>query len=166
LGSTYRQDYTYTAQTDYVAGEFYWPLRSDYKTFNTDYSAGKTLLSREQAGQEITWSVGTRLDHQYVMQAFGIQADHAFEFKRDPGSIDFSLANIVKWGLISVLMLILIVGVPRCSSNNTRDCSQEYNPNSTLSVEQQREQCERSKRSSTRLGGSWGGYSSGGGGHK
>jgi Domain of unknown function (DUF4178) len=170
LGTTYRHDYTCRAYTDYVAGEFYWPLKRDDKTFNTEYSSGKSLLSCERSGQEITWSVGTRVDHTLVMQAFGVQSDDAKLFIRDANPISLFTIKTVFWTILCIMIATAMLGM--CSTRTPRDCSKEYDSNSSLSAEQQREQCERSKRnnrgnsSGSWGGGSYGGYSSGGGGHK
>jgi ribosomal protein S27E len=168
LGTMYRQDYSYTANTDFVAGEFYWPLRRDYRTFNTDYSAGKSLLNREQVGQEITWSVGSRLEHETVMLAFGLGANESFKFERDAHVNAFPWKPMIIL-LIAALAFVFIMLLVRTTRNNV-SCDKDYNAASEVSMEQQREQCERSKRSlrtgTGSSGGSYGGYSSGGGGHK
>jgi Domain of unknown function (DUF4178) len=163
LGATYWLKDSYTAITDYVAGEFYWPVKRDYKTFNQDYASGAMLLNREQAGQEINWSIGSRLGHQTVMQAFGIKDEQAALFKRDAAPNSLSLEKIVTWVIVGLMVLVLISSLTRCDSR--RDCQNQFNPNSSLTAQQQYDQCQRGSRSGGG-GGSYGGYSSGGGGHK
>jgi uncharacterized membrane protein YgcG len=163
LGATYRLKDTYTSQTDYVAGEFYWPVKRDYKTFNQDYASGAMRLNREQVGQEVTWSIGSRLGHQTVMQAFGIKDEQAALFKRDAAPTSLPLDKIITWMAVGFMLLILIPSLTRCDSR--RDCQNQFNPDSSLSAQEQYEQCQRSSRSGSG-GGSYGGYSSGGGGHK
>ncbi len=169
LGTIYRLKETYTAHTDYVAGEFYWPLRRDDRSFHQDYYSGQTLLNREQSGQEVSWSIGSRMSHQTVMQAFGIKREQAASFKRDSSPTDFPLASIVKWLMIGLFLLLLIGWMTQCSTR--RDCQNQFNPNSSLSAQQQYDQCRRSSggggaHGGGSSGGSYGGYSSGGGGHK
>ncbi len=166
LGASYQLQETYTAQTDYVAGEFYWPVKRGYKTFNQDYASGPMLLNREQAGQEITWSIGSRMGHQTVMQAFGIKDEQAVLFKRDASPNDFPISSIIKWLIIGLLALFFILLISRCTS--ARNCHAQFNPNSSLSAQQQFDQCNRSRSTGGggSSGGSYGGYSSGGGGHK
>ena len=45
LGTQYRLTSTYQAETNYVAGEFYWPVERGQKTSNSDFAAvnGKGL---------------------------------------------------------------------------------------------------------------------------
>ena len=80
-GVTYPKKFTYTAKTTYVIGEFYWKVRRDQRTLNTDYagsgSQSSLQLNREQTGNEITWSAGRALDAKAVMGAFGIKPDQA-----------------------------------------------------------------------------------------
>ncbi len=166
LGATYWLKDSYTAQTDYVAGEFYWPVKQGYKTFNQDYASGAMLLNREQAGQEITWSIGSRLRHQTVMQAFGIKDEQAALFKRDATPLaDMTLSKVASWLGVVMVLVIVLFAISRCDAR--RNCQSQFNPNSSASVQEQYEQCQRHSRTSGgSYGGSHGGYSSGGGGHK
>ena len=45
LGATYSRTWSYNAETSYVLGEFYWPVRRGQKTFNRDYAVGDRILS-------------------------------------------------------------------------------------------------------------------------
>ncbi|MBI2733452.1 MAG: DUF4178 domain-containing protein, partial [Aquabacterium sp.] len=51
---TYRKRYTYPAKTTYVLGEFYWPVRKEQRTLNTDFAGlgnnSHLRLNREQTG--------------------------------------------------------------------------------------------------------------------
>ncbi|MFZ5485480.1 MAG: DUF4178 domain-containing protein [Pseudomonadota bacterium] len=141
LGSTYTLQYSYEAETTYVAGEFYWPVVRGQKTFNRDFASAKGLLSMEQTATEVTWSAGSRLRSDTVAQAFGLQ-DQAAMFRRDDvkpfsAAPQLSLRTIVIVVLLLIVLLILL-----------RSCG----PTSVGS----------GIRSA---GGSYGGYSSGGG-HK
>ncbi len=155
-GNTFTQQYAYKAETNYVAGEFYWRVERGQKTYNEDYAHGALLLSREQSagkgsggsGQEVTWSIGSKLAASTVVSAFKLKGQEA-KFERDdvkPLSSGGSL-GVVGWIVVLVIIFIVFSMMSRCS----RDC------------DPQRENCSSSARSS---GGSYGGYSSGGGGHK
>ena len=148
-GTTYRLKDSYEAETNYVAGEFYWQVQRGQKTFNRDYVAGKSVLNLEETPREAVWSVGNRIESATVAQAFGL-GDKADLLKRDVGPFaatkSLSPAQLVAI-VLGVLVLLLLV--TRCSS----DCDPRY------------ENCSSSGSSYRSSGGSWGGGSSGGG-HK
>ncbi|MFY9476591.1 MAG: DUF4178 domain-containing protein [Aquabacterium sp.] len=164
-GVTYRKKYTYTAKTTYVIGEFYWKVRRDQRTLNTDYvgtgSHGTHQLNREQTGSEITWSAGRAIDAAVVMKAFGIHAAKAAAFRRDAGaggSWSFGEQGWV-WVLVVIIVVIMLA---RCSSD---ECGRVRDTYGAASLEYQ--QCSSRAGSSGGSwggsgGGSWGGYSSGG----
>jgi hypothetical protein len=156
-GNTFTQQYAYKAVTNYVAGEFYWRVERGQKTYNEDYANGALLLSREQSagkgsggsGQEVTWSIGSKIAASTVVSAFKLKGQEAKFDRADvqPLSSGSSL-GVVGWIVVLVIIFIIFSMMSRCS----RDC------------DPQRENCSSSYRSS---GGSYGGYSSGGGGgHK
>lgn len=151
-GAAYTLQYAYNAQTTYVAGEFYWRVERGQKSYNEDFANGKLLLSREQSagsgGQEVSWSVGSKLDAQTVVQAFKLKGQEA-KFNRDVAPLssgNSSELSIGTWIVLLVIIFIVFAMMSRCS----RDCDPRV------------EDCSSSTRSS---GGSYGGYSSGGG-HK
>ncbi|MDQ3058971.1 MAG: DUF4178 domain-containing protein [Pseudomonadota bacterium] len=148
LGTTYRLLSSYEAETGYVAGEFYWQVQRGQKTFNRDFASGKSLLSQETSGTEVTWSSGSQLDGDLVAKAFKLEGSPAL-FRRGDAQ-PLSSASRMSMGaiLIGLLLIIVLVSViSRCSSCDPRveNCSSSS-----------------SFRSS---GGSFGGFS-GGGGHK
>jgi ribosomal protein S27E len=153
-GSTFTQQYAYNAETNYVAGEFYWRVARGQKTYNEDYANGKLVLSREQSagssGQEVTWSIGSKLDAATVASAFKLQSRVA-DFQRSTSSSDVSpisgsWGSMQTWFWIVVVVIFVLIEMRSC----TRSCDPKV------------ENCSSSYRSS---GGSFGGYSSGGG-HK
>jgi Domain of unknown function (DUF4178) len=154
-GSTFTMQYAYKAETSYVAGEFYWRVVRGQTTYNEDYANGKLVLSREQSagssGQEVTWSIGSKLEASTVVSAFKLKGQDV-KFERSDAA-PLSLSNgsslgIVGWIIVIVVIFMVFAMMSRCS----RDCDPRY------------ENCSSSYRSS---GGSYGGYSSGGGGgHK
>lgn len=147
LGKRYELQYGYNATTSYVAGEFYWRVERGQKTFNRDFASGRDLLSLEQSANEQTWSGGSKLDSDLVAQAFKLSENRAL-FKR--GDVA-PLSVVPRLGcgtviLIIFLIIVLLMLLSMCSSR----CDPRY------------ENCSSSYRTS---GGSYGGYSSGGG-HK
>jgi hypothetical protein len=164
LGALYTLQDTYQAQTVFVLGEFYWPVKKGYKTVNKDYASGAILLNREQVEQEITWSVGSRIGHRAVMTAFGIKADQAALFARDASPTSFIQMKAWLW---PILFVVGCATLATCTYQgaNRQACEKSYVENSQYTMEQHLQDCKKS--SSYRSGGgSYGGYSSGGGGHK
>ncbi|NJM44109.1 MAG: DUF4178 domain-containing protein [Brachymonas sp.] len=151
-GAAYTLQYAYKAETTYVAGEFYWRVERGQKTYNEDYANGKLLLSREQSastgGQEVTWSVGSKVDAQTVVQAFKLKGQED-KFNRDVTPLSSggdSGMGILSWVILIFILFVVFSMMSRCS----RDCDPRV------------ENCASGTRSG---GGSYGGYSSGGG-HK
>ena len=140
LGTTYQLKYHYDAETTYVLGEFYWQVERGQKTSNRDFASAKGLLSMEQSPNEVTWSAGDKLSSDTVAKAFKLENKKDLLQRDDPGPF------VAKSGLgcgtiivIAVIILILLIILSDCSGSS----GSGY-------------------RSS---GGSFGGYSSGGG-HK
>ena len=147
LGTNYALKYSYTAETNYVCGEFYWVVHRGQKTENKDFANGKRMLSLEQTPTELVWSSGDQLASEVVAKAFKLEGK-ADLLKRDVAP--FSAAKSVGIGtiiVVLVIMLILFSLLSKCSS-----CDPKV------------ENCSSSS-SSRSSGGAWGGYS-GGGGHK
>ena len=148
LGANYTLQSSYTAETNYVAGEFYWQVVRGQKTANIDFANGNAVLSREQTPSEVTWSSGSKLDGAVVAAAFKL-ADKKELFKRvdaQPLSTASGM-SIVTIIIVVIIIVILMTLLSRCSRCNpaTENCA--------------------SSGSSRTSGGSFGG-SSGGGGHK
>lgn len=73
-GRTYRHLRTGQARTEYVMGEFYWRVRAGDTVEVQEFEAPPFLLSREQTGDEVTWSRGVQLPAATVRAAFGLAA--------------------------------------------------------------------------------------------
>lgn len=152
LGTRYGLKERYTATTNYVVGEFYWQVTRDQKTENRDYRSGRNVLSAEQSAQELTWSVGSDIDSATIAQAFKILEKKDLLKRSDVGPLSSPLGassnpfmNQNFWWF--VVIVLVFFAMSRCSPDcdpNVENCS------------------SGSYRSS---GGSYGGFSSGGG-HK
>lgn len=147
MGTNYTLKYSYTAETNYVCGEFYWLVQRGQTTKNKDFSNGKRLLSMEQSPTEVVWSSGDQLASEVVAKAFKLEAKQDL-LKRDVAP--FSAAKGIGIGTIIVIVVITLILLSILSN-----CS---------SCDPQTENCSSSS-SSRSSGGSFGG-SSGGGGHK
>ncbi len=145
LGSSYNRKYSYKAQTNYVAGEFYWQVTRGQQTNNIDFEKGAVLLSREETPTEVTWSMGGKLSSAAVAKSFNLK-DGALDgggkdALKSADAKPLSSISGMGCGTIVILILILLLFlflISRCSSS------------------------DNTGRSS---GGSYGGFSSGGG-HK
>ena len=147
LGMNYRLKERYNAETSYVAGEFYWQVSRGQKTSNRDFVNGKNMLSMEQSANEVTWSVGSQIESDAVASAFKLTDKKDLLKRRDVGAGSAAVAVNSRVGLVIFLCLVLLVMVvSRCSSCDpaTQNCTSS---------------------SSRSAGGSFGGFSSGGG-HK
>ena len=172
-GVSYRKLYDYSGKITYVLGEFYWKLERDQRTFNTDYrgtgSFGNRQLNRERTGgggagtEEVVWSAGEAISADAVRKAFRLPEDQAAALRRDvtptSGNAASLLAKLFFWGFLVVILLMMF----RCDSSPP-DCEPLRSTYGDASAEYRN--CLASQRSSRTSGGSFGGYSSGGGGHK
>lgn len=166
-GRSYRKQYRYRAKTTWVLGEFYWRVHRDEIVTVTDYvgtgSAADRRLSSEQTEGELTWSEGATLPGSAIARAFGLGAPAEAALTRRSAAtgvmVDSGLAKVAL--IIAVVAVVLAVGF--CSSNES-DCADVRATFGEASNEYR--QCVASARTRVRTGGgSFGGYSSGGG-HK
>ncbi len=167
-GVRYPQKWRYAATVTWVQGEFYWRLKQGERALVTDYEGtadnAQRRLSREQSGSEVTWSAGETLDAATVAAAFVIAPAARAALQRDVapftatghGSRNAIIAFVVMGGLFALLS--------RCDRDDCDGVRQTFGQAST-----EYQQCAR-QRATTGVprtgGGSFGGYSSGGGGHK
>ena len=181
-GVLYRKLYDYTGKVTYVLGEFYWKLEREQRTFNTDYRGtgqfSNRQLNRERTEggrgtgtdpgnsdaptEEVVWSAGEAISSDSVVKAFRLAPDKGAALRRDvtptSGNAASLLAKLFFWGFVAVMLLMLF----RCDSSST-DCEPLRNSYGEASAEYRN--CLANQRSSRTSGGSFGGYSSGGG-HK
>jgi LSD1 subclass zinc finger protein len=151
LGARYQLKESYSAETNYVVGEFYWQVQRGQKTSNRDYANGASLLSMEQSATELTWSVGGKIGSDVITKAFKLEGKQDLFQRSDVGATSFKGASNHIAIIIFVVVIMLVLMLSNCSSDcdpNTQNC---YNNSNSSGY-----------RTS---GGSFGGYS-GGGGHK
>lgn len=163
-GEHYQELYRYRGRITYVLGEFYWKLERGQVTTNTDYRgpAGKQL-NREQTGEggdaEVTWSAGATLDAALLMKAFRLDGGPAAAMKRDVAPVSIKSGSIA--GLFVFLLIVVIVfSMVRCSRDDCDTLRRTYGEASN-----EYQQCKRSGGAYRGGGGSFGGFSTGGG-HK
>jgi len=162
---TYAQRYRYAAKVTWVQGEFYWRVQRDERALVTDYdgtgSASRKRLSREQTGEEVTWSAGEAMDAAVLGKAFGVSlgaspiAGDATPLSSALSSGGFRFTPTVVWIVIALVVLLVILD---SCSDNCKDVRDTFGADSL-----EYQQCKRSGGTGARTGGgAFGGYSSGG----
>ena len=120
LGTDYELQYSYKAQTSYVAGEFYWPVERGHVSFNRDYARGASLLSMEETSAERTWSVGSSIDSGKVAKAFGLEAKKHLLERSDVGPI--TRGGGVGYGcatlIVAFVCVLLLIGLLRACEDD------------------------------------------------
>ena len=106
LGTSYRQQYAYKAQTNFVEGEFYWPVERGQVSFNRDYAQGDRLLSMEETPRERTWSLGSRIASSEVAKAFRLEAKKDLLQRGDAGPTTSKGAG-TGCGCATILLILL-----------------------------------------------------------
>jgi uncharacterized membrane protein YgcG len=166
-GASFRKTDGYSAKVTWVQGEFYWRVKQGEIAYVTDYQGtgadSAARLSREQTGNEVTWSAGQTLTAAEVADAFGIAAGSRAALQRDVLPLSGG-SSLNKFVIAFIVIILLILLLSQCSGD---DCRELKNTFGAASAEYQ--QCQRNSstgRSGGSYGGSYGGWSSGGGGHK
>lgn len=166
-GDSYRELYRYSGQITYVLGEFYWRLARGERTRNTDYRGpGGKQLNREQTGEggdaEVTWSAGAALDADVLFKAFKLDDGQRAALQRDAKPVSTKGFGGMAGLLLFLLFVVVVFSMVRCGRD---DCSELRRTYGEASNEYQ--SCARNSGSGVRSsGGSYGGFSTGGGGHK
>jgi len=73
LGEAYTHFQTAEATTNYVIGEFPWQVRVGEAAIVTDYVRPQRVLSSEQTGNEVNWSIGEYTYGADVWKAFNLK---------------------------------------------------------------------------------------------
>jgi hypothetical protein len=165
-GTTYQRQYAYGARVTWVQGEFYWRVQRDERAHVIDYvGTGKNSrarLSREQAGSEVTWSAGETLSALTVAEAFGIPKDRRAALQRDSTPLAGKNGGTPGVVVMFIVMVVLIMLLSECGGDECDEVRATFGAAST-----EYQQCQRRAGSGgvRTGGGSFGGWSSGGG-HK
>ena len=119
LGVGYQLQSSYEAETTYVLGEFYWKVERGQRTLNLDFASSKGLLSFEKTDSEATWSAGDKLASDTVAAAFGLK-DKADLLKRDdPGPfVATKSIGCASLFIIAIVVIILLSLLSNCSGSS------------------------------------------------
>lgn len=165
----FKHKWTYTAKVTYVLGEFYWRVRREERALVRDFEwrngARHELLSSEQTGQEITWSHGRTIEANKVRSAFNLPEDRAPALRRDVSS-GLDQGRILRNIIIGLMLIVLVVALMRACSRDDCDRYKEAYGEQSAEYRECRRSGPRVMYPSGSGGGSYGGYSGGGGGHK
>jgi hypothetical protein len=171
-GATYQRTYGYDAKVTWVQGEFYWRVRREERARVDDYvgsgASSNRRLSREQTrsdgGQEVTWSAGETLPAAAVADGFALPPAQRGALSRDVSPVSGSSGGKgLSWKAVVLLIIVVIIvsALAECSGDRCDDVRASFGTDSA-----EYRQCVASRGSGSRTGGgSFGGYSSGGG-HK
>ena len=167
-GVRYQQKWRYAARVTWVQGEFYWRVKRDERASVTDYEGtgadGARRLSREQTGSEVTWSAGQTLDAATVADAFAIAPGARAALQRDVAPFTAKGGGSRNAIIVFAVIVMLFALLSRCDRDECDAVRQTFGQAST-----EYQQCARQRATSgvpRTGGGAFGGYSSGGGGHK
>ena len=113
LGETYKHFQTAKAGTSFVLGEFPWQVRVGEAAVVTDYVSPPRVLSSEQIGNEVTWSMGEYMTGQDVWKAFRLPGDPpdavgVYENQPSPMSSDAKNIWVAFAGFLLLLVLMMI----------------------------------------------------------
>jgi ribosomal protein S27AE/uncharacterized membrane protein YgcG len=171
-GKGFKKRWSYRAKVTYVLGEFYWQIEREQQALVSDYEGGPSnpgaLLSREQTEQEVSWSLGRKLDASAVAKAFKLDQGKATALARDASSLSGSSPRFVRNFILGLFALFFLFMLLKSCSDD--DCQSYKDSFGEASAEYA--QCKRSggprihPGGGTYSGGSYGGSGSGGGGHK
>jgi ribosomal protein S27AE len=167
-GVRYTQKWRYAATVTWVQGEFYWRVKRDERALVADYEGtgadSGRRLSREQSGNEVTWSAGQTLDAAVVAEAFAVAPGARAALQRDVAPFTATGNGSRNAIVVFVVIVLLFAMLSRCDRDDCDGVRQTFGQAST-----EYQQCARQRATSgvpRTGGGSFGGYSSGGGGHK
>ncbi len=165
-GVRYRQRWRYAARVTWVQGEFYWRLQRDEHALVTDYEGrggdAARRLSREQTRDEVTWSAGVTLAASAVADAFAISASARPALQRDAAPLAGYGSGPRTALLLIVCIIVIIVLLARCGGSDCDGVRSTFGP---ASREYQECLARDGAGGYGTRGGSFGGWSSGGG-HK
>jgi ribosomal protein S27AE len=171
-GTQYQQKWRYRAQVTHVLGEFYWKVAEGETAEVTDFQGltqPRLKLSRERTSSEVTWSAGQTLDAELLAQAFNVPRERLGSASADTSPLSSAASSLTSaWSgasaktfWIFIAVVILLIALDSCSDDDCDDVRATFGQSSAEFRE-----CHRSRSSgSGSRGGSYGGWSSGGG-HK
>ena len=125
LGTRYGLEYRYRAETQYVAGEFYWKVERGQTSDNSDYAHGSDIVSLEKTRDEWTWSVGQRIDSATVARAFKLDGKKDL-FKRNDiaplSGVTATTRNVIAFLMVFFIVVMMLRSCDDCDPK-VENCS-------------------------------------------
>ena len=116
-GKVFRARNENRARVEYVLGEVYWKVSVGDFSDVADFADGGEVLSREQAGTEVTWSHSRPISWAAIAQAFGLSMKSpGAHFPASDGESGFGGAM----GLLVVFALLVL-----CAVATLDDCASD-----------------------------------------
>ena len=123
LNESYRHFQTCKAGTTFVIGEFPWQVRIGETALCTDYVCPPRMLSSENYGGEVTWSMGEYISGSDIWKAFGLKgAPRAAVgvFENQPSPFSTSAKSVWKaFGLLAISLIVIAIGLAMSSHEET-----------------------------------------------
>ncbi|MFM7533413.1 MAG: DUF4178 domain-containing protein [Rubrivivax sp.] len=164
-GRTYERRDSYVSGVTWVLGEFYWRLARGERTHHIDYATGSRRLNREQSGSEVTWSEGGTLPASTLAQAFALPAAQRAGLEREVSPFKADAGGMSLFVRVSVGVILAVFVIVWLLDASRDECDGVRQTFGAASTEYQ--QCrDRGRYAHSTSGGSYGGWSGGGGGHK
>jgi Domain of unknown function (DUF4178) len=99
-----------TAKVLYVLGEFYWRVAVDEEVIASDYVSVPKMLSLEQSGSEINWTLSEWLEPKSVSKAFGVAAENGWPpLPHQPSPWGKGLFSMIAMGAIACFLMVVLV---------------------------------------------------------
>jgi uncharacterized protein DUF4178 len=121
LGETYKHFQTAQAGTSFVLGEFPWQVRVGESAVVTDYVSPPRVLSSEQTGNEVTWSMGEYIGGKDLWKAFrltGSPPDAVGVYENQPSPMSAQTKAIwVAFAGFLLLLVVMMIGFDMIASN-------------------------------------------------
>ena len=113
LGETYKHFQTARARTTFVLGEFPWQVRVGDVATVSDYVSPPRVISSEDTGEEVTWSMGEYILGRDIWKSFGLKGDPperigVYENQPSPLSGDTTKIWVAFAGLATVFLMMLV----------------------------------------------------------
>lgn len=115
LGETYSHFQTANAATTFVLGEFPWQVRVGESVKVSDYISPPRVISSEDTGKEVTWSMGEYMAGRDIWKVFNLGGECPAPvgiYENQPSPMSANVKSV--WRLVGVflgLLLALFIGV-------------------------------------------------------
>jgi hypothetical protein len=121
LGETYKHFQTAKAETSFVLGEFPWQVRVGEAAVVSDYVSPPRVLSSEQTGKEVTWSMGEYMSGRDIWKAFRLPGDApdpvgVYENQPSPLTAETKMIWVAFAGFL-LLLVVMMIGLDMISRN-------------------------------------------------